>query len=98
MAAGDVKLMAGVGAFLGAKLVFLSAAATLVWGGVIALLFIISNKGFFSTFQRWYLMLATFFVSREYIYIKPKIGEVAGYQFPYAIAIFAGTTTVIYFT
>src|SRR3990172_2804139 len=44
MGAGDVKLMAAVGAFLGCKLALLAAALTLMVGGVLGLALLLSCR------------------------------------------------------
>lgn len=85
MAAGDVKLMAMVGAFLTPQQALLTTAASLIAGGVCGLVLVIWHGQLRLTLERYGLML------RTHSYRAPATGEVAGQPFPYAIAIFIGT-------
>ncbi|MCG7201680.1 prepilin peptidase [Marinobacter pelagius] len=90
LGAGDVKLLAAVGALIGPYAVFLSAVMTLLVGGVFALAFITWKGGLFEMARRYWSM----FVSLAYLqptYIAPAKGEAAGLRLPYAPAIACGT-------
>jgi prepilin peptidase CpaA len=85
MAAGDVKLMAMVGAFLGPYEALWATLFSLIAGGVCGLLIVIIRGEMRRTFSRYVLML------RARTYFAPAEDEVAGKPFPYAIAILIGT-------
>ncbi|MFP5338897.1 MAG: prepilin peptidase, partial [Gammaproteobacteria bacterium] len=85
MAAGDVKLMAMVGAFLTPQQALAVAAASLMVGGLCGLALMIWHGQLRQTLGRYALML------RSQSYLAPAAGEVAGRPFPYAIAILLGT-------
>ncbi|MCD1638470.1 A24 family peptidase [Stutzerimonas frequens] len=85
MAAGDVKLMAMVGAFLTPQQALAAAAASLMVGGLCGLALMIWHGQLRQTLGRYALML------RSQSYLAPAAGEVAGRPFPYAIAILLGT-------
>ncbi|MFW3613993.1 A24 family peptidase [Billgrantia antri] len=93
--AGDVKLMAAIGTFLGPLGVLQAGLASIAVGGIIALLFAISalfNRTAMSPWSRYGLMLKTLAITGKPIYIAPKEGEVMGRKFPFAVSIAIGTT------
>lgn len=98
MAAGDVKLMAAVGALLGPKLALFAVAATLMAGGVLALTYLVIRGDIIRWLRRWYLVLTNLVVARGVVgaYLPPSEGEVAGQRFPYALAIAVGTLTAVW--
>ncbi|MCW3148909.1 A24 family peptidase [Stutzerimonas stutzeri] len=85
MAAGDVKLMAMVGAFLTPQQALAATAASLMAGGLCGLALVLWHGQFRQTLSRYGVML------RSHSYLAPGAGEVAGQPFPYAIAILLGT-------
>lgn len=85
VAAGDVKLMAVVGGFLGWQAVLWAAACTLIAGTALGLLYMLCRGGLGDFLQRCWASLAL----REYI--PPGANDVSRDRIPYAIAIFAGT-------
>jgi len=85
MAAGDVKLMAMVGAFFTPQQALVITAASLIAGALCGLTLVLWHGQVRLTLGRYGLMLRTF------AYLAPGEGEVAGKPFPYAIAIFLGT-------
>ncbi|PMR70178.1 A24 family peptidase [Halomonas heilongjiangensis] len=96
--AGDAKLMAAVGTFLGPWGVFQAALASIVIGGVIALGFAFSaliSRQSISPWHRYGLMFKTLAVTGRPIYIAPEEGEVMGRKFPFAVSIALGTTAWI---
>ncbi|WP_089167748.1 A24 family peptidase [Azotobacter chroococcum] len=85
MAAGDVKLMAVVGSFLGASGALEAGACTLLAGGVFGILYLIC-RGQFGRFLSRYWAMASLRT-----YIPAQENDSARHRFPYAIAIFTGT-------
>lgn len=85
MAAGDVKLMAVVGSFLGAAGALWAGACSLIAGLVLGVLYLLC-KGHFGKFAiRYWAMAAT----RSHI--AAEEGDAARHRFPYAVAIASGT-------
>ena len=97
MAAGDVKLMAMVGTFVGPEVVLVCVASTLILGMVLALGYVaMSGKGL-KLLRRYGLMAKTFFVTRKWIYIPPTPDDGGAMRFPYAMAIFSGTAFALWY-
>ncbi len=94
MGAGDVKLLAAVGAVIGPNLAFLAAILTILCGGAIAIAYITLKGGLPQMLSRYGSMLLCL-VARQPQYIPPAPGEAAGLRFPYAIAIAVGTTLAV---
>jgi prepilin peptidase CpaA len=95
MAAGDVKLMATVGAFVGPALVFQSSLATYCFGGVMALVIVLAKgraRAAFANVRALLLPLAMR-VGGARLAPEPARASVGG--MPYALAITAGTLTVM---
>ncbi|MFY0991584.1 A24 family peptidase [Halomonas sp. C05BenzN] len=93
--AGDAKLMAAVGTFIGPWGVLQAALASIFVGGVIALGFAFSalvSRQSISPWRRYGLMLKTLTVTGKPLYIAPQEGEVMGRKFPFAVSIAIGTT------
>ncbi|MBU8914609.1 A24 family peptidase [Bacillus sp. FJAT-29953] len=89
MGAGDVKLMAAIGALMGTEFVFYSFIYTALIGGVIGLLLIIKNKGFIT------LVKSSLF---NLLFLRSNLGEIiisqdkkGSVSFPYGVAIVLGT-------
>jgi prepilin peptidase CpaA len=98
MAAGDVKLMAMVGAFVGLEGALLATGLSLLAGGVIGLAFLVA-KGGIGVWLRRFAMSARLFLATGNIrlsYLAPAPGEAAALRFPYAVAITAGTLIALY--
>jgi len=89
--AGDVKLMAAVGTFLGPQDTFIAAALTLMAGGIIGIAILLIRHGFVAYLSRNWQTLKTFLLTRQFIFLRPETGEAAAMRFPYAAAIAAGT-------
>jgi prepilin peptidase CpaA len=94
MGAGDVKLLAMVGAFLGPDEVWRAALASLLVGGVLAIVFVLL-KG---TARRMYHNLTTIFrlgfldaMAGSAPSLRISTGESAG-KLPYGVAIALATT------
>ena len=91
MGAGDVKLLATVGAFLGPIPVLLTAALSLLVSIPLALLYAAIHGQFRLNLSRYGLMFKTFCYTFKVIYIPPNMGDVMALRFPYALAILVGT-------
>lgn len=93
--AGDVKLMAAIGAYLGPYDVILAALTSIAVGGLVALGYAASslfNLTSISPWSRYGLMFKTLVTTGRPIYIAPAEGEVMGRKFPFAVSIAIGTT------
>ncbi|MBI0577634.1 prepilin peptidase [Neobacillus cucumis] len=87
--AGDVKLMAAIGALMGSSFVFYSFIYTALFGGAIALILIIKKKGLSN------IIKSTFF---NVVFFKCNLGSIiltkdknSSISFPYGVAIVLGT-------
>lgn len=93
--AGDAKLMAAVGTFLGPLGILQAALASILVGGVIALGFAASalvSRQSIAPWGRYGLMVRTLVTTGRPLYIPPVEGEVMGRKFPFAVSIAIGTT------
>ncbi|MDO9618963.1 MAG: prepilin peptidase [Pseudomonas sp.] len=90
MAAGDVKLMAMVGAFLTPSGALWAALFSLIAGGLCGFLIVLVRGQLLQTLSRYGLML------RARAYFAPAADEVAGQPFPYSVAILLGTLVSLY--
>ncbi len=97
MAAGDVKLMATVGAFLGPALVFQASLATYICGGVLALAIVLFKRRARAAFSNagalLHPLLLRFYGVRMALDAAPA-PSVGG--MPYALAITAGTLAILW--
>ncbi|MGH8623474.1 MAG: A24 family peptidase [Burkholderiales bacterium] len=96
MGAGDVKLMAAAGSFLRPYDTLMAVAASLIAGGVIALVVLIARGGLLPWLRRQALTLKYLLVTAKLSYITPVQDEPAATRFPYAIAIAVGTVTALW--
>ncbi len=94
MGAGDVKLLAAVGAVVGPGTVVIAALMTILAGGVIALVYITARGGLPAMLRR-YSSMFVLLTAKQPQYIPPAPGEAAGLRFPYALAIACGTALAI---
>lgn len=90
MAAGDVKLMAMVGAFFTPHDALSAALFSLIAGGVCGMLIVLVRGQLQKTLQRYWLML------RARAYLTPATDEVAAKPFPYSVAILSGTLVSLF--
>lgn len=98
MAAGDVKLMATVGAFLGPSLVFQASLATYCCGGVLALLTVLYKRRSRAAFANVFALLLPALMRVQGVRLAPDSTAVASVGgMPYAVAITAGTLIVLWF-
>ena len=98
MAAGDVKLMAMVGTFVGPTVVLVCVVSTLILGMVLALAYTVLWGKSGKLFRRYGLMAKTFFSTFKWIYIPPSAEDGGDMRFPYAMAIFAGTAFGLWYS
>lgn len=97
MAAGDVKLMAAVGAFLGPAMVFQASLATYCAGGVMALLIVLARghgRAAFANIGALLHPLLLRFGGAPLASDKQPAPSVGG--MPYAVAIALGTLFVMW--
>lgn len=91
LGAGDVKLMAAVGCFLGPASTALAVLAIVITGGALALIRIAWRGGLPSLGARYGAMLWNLVSARRLVYLGPAPDEPAAERFPYAVAIALGT-------
>ncbi len=102
MGAGDVKLMAAVGSYLGIKLAALTLAYTLILGGVMAVLVILALVSRRYLYQRMptHLRCGDSRLGGEKIIdansINDNFPSLRQQRFPYVLAIALATLVVIY--
>ncbi|MCO4757879.1 MAG: prepilin peptidase [Oceanospirillaceae bacterium] len=89
MGAGDVKLMAAVGCFIGMTPVLLATAFSLLLAGGYALL-LIGVKGQLSAFMQRYMVSV-----QTRTWILPETNSIARRRFPFALAIAGGTVIAL---
>ncbi len=91
MGAGDVKLMAAVGALLGKDGAFSAFVWTCIAGGVLAGVMLVIHRGYALDLARsCWGTLKTFALTRQYIWVYSK-KMVEKPKLPYGVAISAGT-------
>ena len=95
MGAGDVKLLAAIGSFVGAKIVIFCALYTLIFGGILAVIYLIMKGKLYSFITRYYNMIGLYYGTKKATYITPTEGSVESNKFPYALAISLGTLTAL---
>ena len=96
MSAGDVKLMGAVGALLGPLQTLQAALATLIFGGVLALLVVLFSRQSQLFFVRYGLMAKTLIRTGHFVYLPRTADDPASQRFAYAAAISLGTVFVLY--
>lgn len=85
MGAGDVKLMAAVGSYIGPMAALTSACFSLVAGGCVALYLILRSGELAGLYRRYVVMIT----ARTLVPAEP--GSVARRRFPFSSAIAVGT-------
>ena len=97
MAAGDVKLMATVGAFLGPALAFQSSLATYCAGGLLALGIVLARGCARDALANVGVLLHPLLLRLSGARLAPEATPVASVGgMPYAVAISAGTVAVMW--
>ncbi|GGK59312.1 A24 family peptidase [Amphritea balenae] len=102
MAAGDVKMLASLGAILGPQETFFAAMFTLIIGGILALVILLYKALFHVGFRKTldilhsYLDSIQIFIATKTI-VRPnhQAQELTNTRFPYALAISAGSFTAL---
>lgn len=90
MAAGDVKLMAVVGCFLGPQGAVWAAALTLIAGSLIGILILLLRGQLFKFAQRYWVMASL------RAYVPAQAGDASQQRFPFALAILLGTVASVF--
>lgn len=95
MGAGDVKLLGVVGSFKGALFVFQTFICMALWGGLIAVVFLIIRGDLLKTLRRlWNALLMALFKVQK---LKDTVeASNSGVCFPYALAIALGTLSAYF--
>jgi prepilin peptidase CpaA len=89
--AGDVKLMAGVGAALGPGQVLLALLFTSILGGVLAIIIILAGKTFKDTLKNFYVSTWLTLSGAGSIPIKAGLEHKRKTKVPYGFVIACGT-------
>lgn len=95
MGAGDVKLMAAVGAFMGPHQVLLATGLTLAAGSIAGIAILIFRKGLGRALGRYWFTLRGLVTTGLWLYMPPEENEAASIRFPYALAIAAGSLAAL---
>lgn len=90
MGAGDVKMVAAIGAVLGIQDGLFCIAAILIAGSLLGLLYLIYKGGLITSLRRYWLSL----MARTWL--MPEANEAASLNFPYALAIASGVVVTLY--
>lgn len=93
MGAGDVKLLAAIGALMGTSFVFYSFIYTALIGGLIAIVLIIKQKGFINgiVVPLKLLIYTIFFFRSKLGTLLSSSKDHSSISFPYGVAIVLGT-------
>lgn len=96
MGAGDVKLLAAAGAFLGPVGAVNATLYTLIAGGVFGLAVLIWRDGPRETFGRYYFGIRHFLASRSWLGARAPGEDGRPLRFPYALAIATGVLLALW--
>ncbi|MBM4764493.1 prepilin peptidase [Bacillus sp. B15-48] len=88
MGAGDVKLMAAIGALMGASFVFYSFVFTALIGGIISVILIVKKYGFVYSLRSFLINIV--FLKGIFTSLK-NADKNSSIVFPYGVAITIGT-------
>lgn len=99
MGAGDVKLMAAAGAFLGLNGALIASGFSLFVGSIIGVFLLAILGGIKTAMHRYYASLKNLFYIQDIniSYIPPPSDDAATFKFPYAPAICAGTIAAMWY-
>lgn len=95
MGAGDVKLMAAVGSFLGWPYSLLAVGLTLGLGSIAAFGFLAARGGLLAYLSRYGGMAKCLFLTGGCAYVPPRAGDSATRAFPFALAIGLGSLATL---
>jgi prepilin peptidase CpaA len=95
--AGDVKLLATAGVFLGPATTLVAGLSSILVGALVALLIALFGRGA-NPWARYGNMLRCLLVTGKAAYVPPQAGEVMARSFPYGLAIAAGTLFALYWS
>ncbi len=95
MGAGDVKLMAAVGTFLGWPESILAMGLSLGVGSITAFGILVLNGGFLNYLRRYGPMLKCLLFTGQFAYIGPNQGEASTLTFPFGLAIALGSLATL---
>lgn len=95
--AGDVKLMAMVGAFLGPNAIIGAILVTFIVGGVLTLVVVVRNGSLRLLLDNLRTMLVLSFIKSTVLHQMPKVeaAPVSAGKMPYGVAIALGTFSYI---
>ena len=96
MGAGDVKLMAVVGTFLGPTGTLLAAGLSFAVGAGLGVGVLLARRGALAALRRYASALKALFFTSTVSYVPPQPGEAAASRFPYAVAIAGGTVAALW--
>lgn len=97
MGAGDVKLMAAVGVFLGPLEVLAAGLFSVLAGGIFAVALIALRGELSKTAGRYLTMLTHLMAVKHAVYLPPAPEDVAARRMAYAPAIAAGTIAALFY-
>uniref|UniRef100_A0A942T3A0 Prepilin peptidase n=1 Tax=Neobacillus citreus TaxID=2833578 RepID=A0A942T3A0_9BACI len=89
MGAGDVKLMASVGALMGGSFVLNSFVYIALIGGLISVILIIKKNGFIYSVKSFYFYII--FLRGNFVSLLLSRDKSSSISFPYGVAIVFGT-------
>jgi len=95
MGAGDVKLMAAVGAFMGPHQVLLAVGLSLAAGSIAGIAMLVFHQGLGQAMQRYWLTFRGLVTTGSWLYVPPEKHEAAAIRFPYALAIATGSVAAL---
>ena len=98
MGAGDVKLMAMVGAFVDPRHAMLAAGLSLAAGSLMGLAILLYRRGALLMARRYASTFQCLAVTGKWSYVPPSVDEPAAVRFPYAIAIALGTLATLWWS
>lgn len=95
MGAGDVKLMAAVGSFIGPLPCFLAVLCTFIAGGVLGMAVLIHRDGLRDTAGRYYFGIKHLILGSAWLGSRIDRDGTGPLRFPYAAAITSGTVAAL---